>query len=59
MSKQKIGKECKVTLNVGTFKANGGAVYCAQCVPKATATAVADDFKVKSALSKLSNNCLP
>merc|ERR1712199_50625 len=42
---------CKVTLNVTTFKAHEGAVYCAQCVPKASATAVADDFKVKTALN--------
>merc|ERR1711976_925192 len=42
---------CKVTLNVSTFKAHDGSVYCAQCVPKASATAVADDFKVKTALN--------
>merc|ERR1712137_298704 len=42
---------CKVTLNVTTFKAHEGSVYCAQCVPKASATAVADDFKVKTALN--------
>merc|ERR1712032_608503 len=29
----------------------GGSVYCAKCVPKPSATAVADDFKVKSALN--------
>merc|ERR1719359_403096 len=44
-------KECNLTLNVGSFKAADGAVYCAKCVPKATATAVADDFKVKTALN--------
>ena len=41
-----------MTLNVGSFKAFEGSVYCAKCVPKPSATAVADDFKVKSALSK-------
>merc|ERR1712063_201083 len=44
-------KECNVTLNVGSFKAFEGSVYCAKCVPKPSATAVADDFKVKSATS--------
>merc|ERR1712063_198314 len=42
-------KECNVTLNVGTFKAFEGSVYCSKCVPKPSATAVADDFKVKNA----------
>merc|ERR1712063_147335 len=44
-------KECNVTLNVGTFKAFEGSVYCSKCVPKPSATAVADDFKVKNALN--------
>merc|ERR1712137_850469 len=44
-------KECNLTLNVSSFKAFQGAVYCAKCVPKPSATAVADDFKVKSALN--------
>merc|ERR1711974_74358 len=44
-------KECNVTLNVGTFKAFEGSVYCSKCVPKPSATAVADDFKVKTATS--------
>ena len=52
-----LGKECKMTLNVGTFKAFEGSVYCAKCVPKPSATAVADDFKVKNALSKFSLFC--
>merc|ERR1712137_1180182 len=44
-------KECNVTLNVGTFKAFEGSVYCSKCIPKPSATAVADDFKVKNALN--------
>merc|ERR1712125_277748 len=44
-------KGCNVTLNVGTFKAFEGSVYCSKCVPKPSATAVADDFKVKTALN--------
>ena len=46
-----IGKGCNVTLNVGSFKAFEGSVYCSKCVPKPSATQVADDFKVKTALS--------
>merc|ERR1712054_742572 len=37
--------------NVGSFKAFQGSVYCSKCVPKPSATAVADDFKVKNALN--------
>merc|ERR1719231_1058921 len=44
-------KECNLTLNVSSFKAFQGSVYCSKCVPKPSATAVADDFKVKSALN--------
>merc|ERR1711907_880786 len=44
-------KGCNVTLNVGSFKAFEGSVYCSKCVPKPSATQVADDFKVKTALN--------
>ena len=53
--KQKIGKECNCTLNVNTFKANGGAVYCAQCVPKGSGDKAVgvglDSMSVKPATS--------
>jgi len=42
---------CKCTLNVATFKAHDGGVFCKVCCPKATHTAVADSVATRQALN--------
>ena len=46
-------KGCGITLNVTSFKAHEGDVYCKNCTPKATATQVADSLLTRQALSML------
>merc|ERR1712010_179873 len=42
---------CRCTLNVSTFKAHDGKVYCKVCCPKATHTQVADSVATRTALN--------
>merc|ERR1712000_352221 len=42
---------CRCTLNVATFKAHDGKVYCKVCCPKATHTQVADSVATRTALN--------
>jgi hypothetical protein len=47
---------CKITLNVTSFKAHDGGVFCGGCVPKATHTQVTDSVLTRAALSMSHNN---
>jgi len=43
--------QCKITLNVASFKAHEGGVFCSGCVPRATHTQVTDSVATRAALS--------